>query len=430
MKTKPHVVVLGGNFAGLGSAQKVREYAGDKVDITLIDRKDYLLFVPNIPADVFENRDPSKHQRMELRPALAHDDIRFIQGEVTGLDVDAKRITYIPSERPGAERQTISYDYIVVALGARLAFDEMEGFAEYGDTVSDLYHGEKLRQKLHDGTYKGGPIVIGSALFRQGDGAKGLQPFPGGSIPPAMAACEGPPVEVALALANWLQEHKLGGPSTITITTPAEMIAEDAGEKVVGQLLAAASSMGFKYVNNTRDIVRLTKDHIEFEGGQKLEAELKIVFPNWAAHDFLKGLPISDSEGFITTDLLMRNPRFREVFAAGDCAAVTVPKLGSLGHLECDIVGRQIAKEVGAMRPEDADIPLKPQVWCIGDMGGGKGFYIRSNSWYGGDTQILKMGRMPYFLKMRYRDVFFWMNGKAPSWSNAFARFLAEHSPW
>ena len=43
MKTKtPNVVVLGGNFAGLGAAQKIREYAKNKVDITVIDRKAYL----------------------------------------------------------------------------------------------------------------------------------------------------------------------------------------------------------------------------------------------------------------------------------------------------------------------------------------------------------------------------------------------------
>ena len=43
-KTKaPKVVVLGGNFAGLGAAQKIREYAKDKVDITVIARKAYRL---------------------------------------------------------------------------------------------------------------------------------------------------------------------------------------------------------------------------------------------------------------------------------------------------------------------------------------------------------------------------------------------------
>lgn len=423
---RPHVLVLGGNFAGLGSAQKVREYAGDAVDITVIDRKDYLLFVPNIPADVFENRDPGARERMELRGVLARDSIAFIQGEVVGVDVENRSVRYVPAERPGAEAQEIAYDYLVVALGARLAYGKIEGFAEFGDSVADIYHGEKLRQKLHGGGYKGGPVVVGSALFHQGDGAKGLEPYPGGSIPDALAACEGPPVEVALALARWLSERGMGDAKKITITTPAAMIAEDAGEKVVGDLLSAAARMGFGYVNDTRDIVRITAEAIEFENGQRIEAELKIVFPDWEAHPFLKGLPISDSEGFIVTDLLMRNPRYPAVFAAGDCAAVTVPKLGALGHAECDIVGRQIAKDVGALPPAKADLPLKPEVWCIGDMGGGKGFYIRSNAWYGGPDQILRMGRIPYFLKMRYRDAFMALGGKTPSWSNALAVWLAE----
>jgi len=424
--SKPHVLVLGGNFAGLGSAQKIRSYAADTVDITVIDRKNYLLYIPNIPAEVFENRDPEDTLRMDLPSTLKHDDIAFIQADVKAIDVDSKTVDYIPSERPGAETQRIRYDYLVIAVGARLAYERIPGFAEYGDTVSDFYHGNKLRRKLHDGTYKGGPIVVGSALFHQGDGAKGLEPYPGGSIPMAMAACEGPPVEVALTMAAWLQEHGMGDAKKITITTPANMIAEDAGEEVVAQLLTAASSMGFNYVNNTRDIVRVTQEGIEFENGQKLEAELKILFPDWVAHDFLHGLPITDNQGYVITDLLMRNPKHPEIFAAGDCAAVTMPKLGAIGHQQCEIVGKQIAMDMGKMTAEDANQPLKPVVFCIGDMGGGQGFYIRSNSWFGGDTQILKMGRIPYMLKMQYKTLFMTTKGKTPLWGNDVAEFMAE----
>lgn len=357
---KPHVVVLGGNFAGLGSAQKIREYAGNAVDITVIDIKNYLLFIPNIPAEVLENRNPEDTLRMDIPSTLAKDNIQFIQGKVMGLDVDHKIVTYRPSERPGSESHTMPYDYVVVAVGARLAYDKIPGFAEYGDTVSDIYHGNRLRRKLHDGTYKGGPIVIGSAVFHQGNGAEGLMPYEKGSVPTALAACEGPTVEMALAMATWLKEHKMGDAKKITITTPAEVIAEDAGEKVVEQLLAAATSMGFNYVNNTHDIVRLTETHIEFEGGQKLEAEIKIIFPDWVACEFLQGLPISDNRGFVITNLLMRNPKYPEVFAAGDCAAVTVPKLGSIGHQECEIIGGQIAFSVGKMSEREANTPLAP----------------------------------------------------------------------
>lgn len=426
MNNRPHVVVLGGNFAGLGSAQKIRQYCGDSVDITVIDKKNYLLYVPNIPAEVFENRDPELSLRMDLPAILAEDRVRFVQGEVTGIDADNRTVDFVPSERPGAASASLRYDYLVIALGTRLAYDRIEGFAEYGDTVSDFYHGNKLRRKLHDGTYRGGPVVVGSAMFHQGDGAAGLEPYPGGSIPTALAACEGPPVEVSLAAATWLRQHGKGGADRITITTPAQMIAEDAGEQVVTQLLDAASSMGFGYVNNTRDVVRLTHDSIEFENGQTLEAEIKILFPDWVAHGFLRNLPFTDSEGFVKTDLSMRNPDYPEIFAAGDAAAVTVPKLGAIGHQQCEIVGRQLAGELGQMLASDADTRLQPEVFCIGDMGDSQGFYIRSNSWYGGDTQILKMGYMPYLLKMQYRNLFFRTKGRMPAWGNEAAQLLAE----
>ena len=423
--SKPQVLVLGGNFAGLAAAQQIRKNVGDEMRITVIDQKSYLLFIPNIPADVFEGRNPAFHQRMDLVETLKNDDIDFIHGEVRGVDVDSRKVTFTPAERGGSESHVIPYDFLVVALGARLAYDKIEGFSEHGHTVSDLYHGEKLRRYLND-DYKGGPIAIGSARFHQGDGAKGLEPYPGGSIPDAVAACEGPPVEVMMAMATWLQEHDRGGPEKITVFTPASMIAEDAGEGVVKQLLDLASSQGFNYWHDTKDIIRLTADAIEFADGRTLPAELKIIFPDWQAHEFLKGLAISDSEGFIKTDLLMRNPDCPEVFACGDCAAVTMPKLGAIGHQESEIIGRQFGKITNTLSEEEADQKLQPVVLCIGDMGAGKAFWIHSNSWYGGDTEILKLGRVPYFLKMRYRDMFFAADGKVPAWGLDASELIAE----
>ncbi|HET9112254.1 MAG TPA: FAD-dependent oxidoreductase [Burkholderiales bacterium] len=422
---KPHVLVLGGNFAGLGSAQDIRRFCGDSVRITVMDRKNYLLFIPNIPAEVFEGRDPAATLSMPLHDTLADDGIEFIQGQVEAIDVDSKRVDFLPTERPGAATASVQYDYLVVALGNRLAFDKIEGFAEHGHTITDFYYGNQLRHFLHN-EYKGGPVVIGSALFHQGDGTKDIKLYGDHPFPRAEAACEGPPVEVMLSLATWLKKHGKGGPDKITVTTPAALIAEDAGEEVVNQLLKIASGMGFNYVNKTGDITRVTADGVEFANGQNLSAELKILFPNWAAHDFLKGLPISDSEGFIITDTLMRNPKYREVFAAGDAAAITVPKLGAIGHQQCTIVARQIAKDLGRMSAEEADQELEPVTYCIGDMGGGQAFYIRSNSWFGGKEQVLKMGHPQFLLKMQYKNLFFRNKGKMPDWGLKFSQLVGE----
>jgi sulfide:quinone oxidoreductase len=425
-KATPHVLVLGGNFAGLAAAQKIREYAGDSVTITVIDRKDYLLFVPNIPSDVMENRDPALHQRMQLRPALASDDITFIQGAVKAVDIVAKTVAFLPNERPGEERETLSYDYLVIAMGAHLAYDRIPGFAEYGHTVSDLFHGERLRQYLYEGGYKGGPVVIGAAHFHQGDGAEGLQPYPGGSIPYLKAACEGPILEMTTSMANWFKRTGNGTPDKITVFTPDEIIAADAGVKNVEAFLAMATGMGIHYRNNMPDIARLTMEGVEFVGGETLEAEIKLILPDWVAHECLRDLPICDSMGFIKTNLLMRNPDHPEIFALGDCAAVTVPKIGGIGHQEAEIVGRQLALDMGRMDADEANEPLRPVTFCIGDMGEEKAFYVRSNTWFGGKDEVLKMGRVPYQLKMSYRNLFFLTHGKVPGFGLNLAQFTAE----
>jgi sulfide:quinone oxidoreductase len=426
IKAKPHVLVLGGNFAGLGSAQKIREYAGDSVDITLVDRRDYLLFVPNIPTDVMENRDPSKHQRMQLRPVLAGDDIHFVQATVKKVDIESRQVEFLPTERPGAECESLHYDYLVIAMGAHLTYDRIPGFAEFGHTVSDLFHGERLRQYLFEGGYKGGPIVIGAAHFHQGDGAEGLQPYPGGSIPYLKAACEGPILEMTTSMENYLKRTGQGTPDKITVFTPDEIIAADAGVKNVEAFLKMATGMGIHYRNNMPDIARLTAEGVEFVGGETLPAELKLILPDWVAHDCLRDLPICDSMGFIKTNLLMRNPEHPEIFAAGDCAAVTMPKIGGIAHQEAEIVGRQVALDMGRMDAEEANQALQPVTFCIGDMGEGKAFYVRSNTWFGGQDDVLKMGRVPYRLKMSYRDLFFMTNGKVPGFGLNIAQFAAE----
>ena len=48
MNPKPKVVVLGCNFAGLTVSRYLRQEAKDAIDITVIDRKNYVNFIPNI----------------------------------------------------------------------------------------------------------------------------------------------------------------------------------------------------------------------------------------------------------------------------------------------------------------------------------------------------------------------------------------------
>ena len=417
---KPHIVVLGGNFAGLTTARLIRQHCKDAVDITVIDRKSFLLFVPNIGIEVFANRDPSSSMHLELPPVLARDGTEFIQADVVDLDVDKKQVTILPNERPGASLENVSYDYLVVALGARLAYDKIEGFGEFGSTVSDSYYGNRLRRYLHEGHYRGGPIAIGSARFQQG--TEGKPDW----LPTTHAACDGPPLELALSLHHWMERHMPGSSGSITLFSAADLIAEDAGEEIVNQFLDMASEMGIQYERDTPDVQRLTADGIEFTNGKSLDAELKIVLPNWEPHGFLRDLPITDEVGFVITESSMRNDKYPNVYAVGDAAALTVPKLGALGHKQAEVVAFEIARELGQVDREKPPMLFQPEVICFGDMGGHRAFYIHSDTWFGGQTSVLKMGFAFYAMKIGFKEMYYRSGGKVPSWGMPLTELLGD----
>lgn len=418
--SKPHIVILGCNFAGLTTARYIHAVVKDKADITIIDRKSLLTFVPNIPMQVLANVNPAIDLQFKFMSFLTHDGSEFIQAEVTTIDPQTNTVFYQPNERAGHPVRRLQYDYLVVALGNRLAYDKIEGFNENGHSVTDVFLGNRLRNYLHK-EYKGGPIAITSDIFHQGKSDK----LPA-NLPIALTACEGPPVEMAFSLAHWLEKQNKGKTSTIFLSTPAKVIAEDAGETILNQLLPMMGRMGYNYQANTQGIKKVHKGGIEFNDGSTQEAEVAILFPDWQAHDFLKVLPFTDDMGFVITDLYMRNPDYQNIFAVGDAASITVPKIGSLGHMEAEVLANTLGKELGIIKGDIT--PMEFELLCMGDMGGIKGFYMRTNEWWGGKESHLEMGLTPYALKMGFKQMYYTLGGKIPHWGLALSEIIGDHT--
>src|SRR5665647_163245 len=418
--SKPHIIILGCNFAGLTTARYIHASVKDKATITIIDRKSLLTFVPNIPIQVLANINPAIDLQYKFMRYLEYDGSSFIQAEVTSIDPETNTVFYQPNERPGHPVRKIKYDYLVVALGNRLAYDKIEGFAENGHSVTDTFLGNRLRKYLHN-DYKGGPIILTSDVFHQGKSEK----LPKG-LPVAMTACEGPPVELAFSLAHWLEKNHKGNASTVYLSTPAKVIAEDAGETILHQLLPMMQNMGFHYKADTLGIKKVYDGGIEFNDGTTQESEVSILFPDWQAHSFLRELPFTDDMGFVVTDLYMRNPNYKNIFAVGDAASLTVPKIGSLGHMEAEVLANTLAKELGVFNGEVK--PVEFEILCMGDMGGIKGFYMRTNEWWGGKESHLEMGITPYALKMGFKQMYYTLGGKIPHWGLALSEIIGDHT--
>lgn len=135
---QPHVVVVGGGFAGLWA---VRALARAPVRITLVDRCNHHLFQPllyQVATAGLSAPDIAAPLRHILR-RQANVEVRL--AAVAGVDADAKRIRLEGGD-------AIAFDYLLLASGATHAYfghDEWEAHAPGLKTLDDALH---LRRRL------------------------------------------------------------------------------------------------------------------------------------------------------------------------------------------------------------------------------------------------------------------------------------------
>jgi len=114
----PNVVIVGAGFGGVAAA---RGLAHSPCRVTLIDRRNYHLFQPLLYQVATAGQSPADIATPTRELFRAQRNVRTVMGRVTGIDTDGRRVLI------GSE--TIGYDHLIVATGARHAYfgkDEWE----------------------------------------------------------------------------------------------------------------------------------------------------------------------------------------------------------------------------------------------------------------------------------------------------------------
>src|SRR5262249_57467331 len=110
MTKKPHVIIVGAGFGGLGVAEQL---AHVPVDVTLIDRHNYHTFQPllyQVATSLLNAEDVGAPVRSIFRH---EENVNFRLGTVTGIDVPGRQIEMDDGDK-------IGFDYLAVAGGATL----------------------------------------------------------------------------------------------------------------------------------------------------------------------------------------------------------------------------------------------------------------------------------------------------------------------
>ena len=114
------VLVLGGGIGGLVAANRARKRLGREHRVVLVERRDEFFFAPSYLWVMVGARRPVQTRRA-LRSMLAPG-VELMRGEVSHIDPAGHKV--------GVEGQEVSFDYLVVALGAELAPQATPGFQE------------------------------------------------------------------------------------------------------------------------------------------------------------------------------------------------------------------------------------------------------------------------------------------------------------
>ena len=178
-----HIVIMGAGIGGMPAAYEMQEKIrkGDKV--TVISDRETFQFTPSNPWMGVKWRD-RKDIEFPVRSYLERKDIGFIS---TGV----KRVHPEKNQLELNDGKTVTYDYLVIATGPKLAFDEVEGLGPHGGfthSVCVVDHAMKSHDAWDDFTKNPGPIVVGAV---QG------------------ASCFGPAYEYAFIMDTDLRRRKI-----------------------------------------------------------------------------------------------------------------------------------------------------------------------------------------------------------------------------
>ncbi len=382
------IVVLGGSFGGLTAAFELRRMLGKRAEVTVLCDDDKFVFVPSLPWVSMGSRKASDIT-LPLKPILERKGITFIHETAKGVDADASRVVSASGEVP--------YDYLVIATGPYLAFEEVPGLGpEKGHTecIFTLDQAERTSRTWNKFLENPGPIVTGSV---QG------------------VSCFGPPYEYAFEIDTELRKRRIRHKVPIVFVTSEPFI----GHFGIGGLRNSKLMMENEFAE--RDIRIITNAVVEeiTSGELKLKEGTKIPFKLSMFAPAMKGVPavahLGNPRGFIPVDGNYRHKKYRNIFAVGVAVAIAppeqtpvptgVPKTGYMTVKMAKAASTSIAADITGSTPPEG-VPI--DVVCLMDMGNTAAIMKAAPVLPPRQESDLKVGARYKWLKIAFERYYLW----------------------
>ncbi|ATG89233.1 NAD(P)/FAD-dependent oxidoreductase [Methylomonas koyamae] len=358
------IVVLGAGIGGVPMAYEMKETVGKEHEVVVISDSPTFHFVPSNPWVPPKWRKP-EDLKIELAPVMAKKGITFIQKAATKVDPANNKVDL-------ADGSAVEYDYLVIATGPRLAFDEVPGLGPHGGHTSSVCHVDHAALAAEDWDRfmaDPGPIVIGAV---QG------------------ASCFGPAYEYMMIIETELRKRKIRDKVPMTFVTSEPYIGHlglgGVGD-TKGLLESALRDKTIKWITNAKvdkiEAGMMYITEVDDDGNEKKKYELpfkhSMMLPAFTGVDAVRNSGaegLTNPRGFVIVDEHQRNPTYKNIYSVGVCVAlppvektpvpVGTPKTGYMIESMVTATAHNIRDELAGKQPSD-----KPSLsaLCLADLG-------------------------------------------------------------
>ena len=377
MKT---IAIVGGGSGGVSTANhlayKLREQVKvGEVKIILVEGSQSHYYQPGFLEIPFDLMTPSSTYKPVSR--MLADGIMLVPEFATALDLKNRVVR--------TDRQSINYDFLVIATGARYDYDSIPGLKQGTNNFYSLDSAVELKKKLN--SFKSGRIVVGVSSM----------PY----------KCTPAPLEAVFMLNDYFTWRGIRDKVEIQYVYPMPMAFPDPGISDIALKMfdekRIKSNLGFQI-----KVVDVAKKELVSQKDDRIAYGLALIVPPHRGNRLLESTGAADQMGWVQVDGYTLNVKgYENAYAIGDATNLQVSKAGSVADAEAIVVSDRIAQSVLG---EDPVATYDGSGGALMLTGMGKASMITSS--YTQKPVFMPESYSFYWLKLIYNNVYWNMTAK------------------
>lgn len=321
------ILVLGGGVGGIVVANELNRKLSHQHRVVLVEKNSEHYFAPSFLWLMTGDREADKIKSPVK--SLTRSGVEVIHAEAKQIDITAKTVH--------TSQGTISYDYLVLALGTEFVPESIPGLSDAAYSFYSFEEAKRLHETLKQFDGRKIALVVSSLPYK----------------------CPGAPHEAAMLIADFFKRRGVKDDIEINLYTPEPQPMPVAGPKLGDSVKQMLASKGITF-NPVHKLLSVDDKNrkLFFHEKEPISYDLLIAIPPHRAPSVVSEAGLTNEAGWIPVDRSTLKTKFNNVYAIGDISSMLIPgrwnpeipmmlpKAGVFAHAQAEVVAERISDEI------------------------------------------------------------------------------------